>query len=104
MQEMPYLQKVYDEFRNDPRVAFMVINSGARNTLQDAQGWFGNKKYSFPVYFHTNPAVGELFSFNVIPAIYIIDNKGLLQYKHIGFEGPQVEEHLKTVIDLLLQP
>jgi thiol-disulfide isomerase/thioredoxin len=103
MQEMPYLQKVYDRFRNDPRVAFMVINSGARNTLQDAQGWFGNKKYSFPVYFHTNPAVGELFSFNVIPALYIIDNKGLLQYKHIGFEGPQVEEHLKTVIDLLLQ-
>ena len=103
MQEMPYLQKVYDQYKNDPRVAFMVVNSGARNTLADAQGWFGNKKYSFPVYFHTNPAVGELFGFNVIPAIYIIDQKGLLQYKHIGFEGPQVEEHLKAMMELLLQ-
>jgi thiol-disulfide isomerase/thioredoxin len=68
MQEMPYLQKVYDTYKNDPRVVFMVINSGARNTLEDAQNWSGNKKYSFPVYFHTNPAVGDVFGFNVIPA------------------------------------
>lgn len=103
MQEMPYLQKVYAQYKNHPDVRFMVINSGARNTLADAQNWFGNKKYGFPVYFHTNPSVGEVFGFNVIPALYIIDKKGQLQYKHIGFEGPQVEEHLKALIDLLLQ-
>ncbi|BAV07367.1 thioredoxin family protein [Filimonas lacunae] len=102
MQEMPYLQKVYDTYRNNPRVQMMIINSGARNTLADAQGWWGNKKYSFPVYFHTNSAVGDVFGFTVIPALYIIDSKGKLQYKHIGYEGPQVEEHLKAVIDELL--
>lgn len=103
MQEMPYLQKVYDVYKNDPRIAFMIINSGARNTLTDAQNWFGNKKYSFPVYFHTNPAVGDVFGFNVIPATYIIDRKGLLQFKSIGFEGPGVEEKLKNEIALLLK-
>lgn len=101
MQEMPYLQKVYDHYKNNPKVQFMVVNSGARNTLADAQNWFGNKKYSFPVYFHTNAAVGEVFGFTVIPALYVIDASGKLQYKHIGFEGPQVEEHLKALIDVL---
>lgn len=102
MQEMPYLQKVYDHYKNRSDVRFMIVNSGARNTLADAQNWFGHKKYSFPVYFHTNPAVGEMFGFTVIPALYVIDKQGKLQYKHIGFEGPQVEEHLKELIDLLL--
>lgn len=102
MQEMPYLQKVYDHFKHRSDVRFMIINSGSRNTLTDAQNWFGNKKYSFPVYFHTNPAVADRFGFNTIPALYIIDKKGKLQYKHMGFEGPQVEEHLKELIDLLL--
>ena len=103
MEEMPYLQKVYDVYKNDPRVAFMVINSEARNTLKDAQGWFGNKKYSFPVYFHTNPNVGDIFGFNVIPATYVIDREGMLQFKSIGFEGPEVEEKLKAEIGLLLK-
>lgn len=100
MEEMPYLQKVYDKYRNDPRVVFMVINSGARNTLADAKGWFGNKKYSFPVYFHTNPAVGEHFGFTVIPAVYVIDGSGKLQFKTIGFEGALMEDKLAGEIEL----
>ncbi|GGH65999.1 hypothetical protein GCM10011379_19700 [Filimonas zeae] len=102
MQEMPYLQKVYDQYKHRSDVCFMIVNSGSRNTLADAQNWFGNKKYSFPVYFHTNPGVADRFGFNTIPALFIIDKQGKLQYKHMGFEGPQVEEHLKELIDLLL--
>ncbi|HVW62981.1 MAG TPA: TlpA disulfide reductase family protein, partial [Puia sp.] len=103
MEEMPYLEKVYEGYKNDPRVVFMVINSGARNTLKDAQNWFGNKKYSFPVYFHTNPNVGEVFGFNVIPAVFVIDRAGRLQFKTIGFEGAGMEEKLKGEIELLLK-
>lgn len=103
MQEMPYLQKVYDKYKDNPRVAFMVINSGARNTLQDARNWFGNKKYSFPVYFHTNPAVGDHFGFNVIPAVYVIDGQGRLQFKTIGFEGAQMEDKLAAEIEVSLE-
>jgi thiol-disulfide isomerase/thioredoxin len=103
MKEMPYLQKVYDVYKNDPEVVFLVINSGARNTLQDAQNWPGNKKYSFPVYFHTNPAVGDVFGFNVIPAIFVIGPKGRLQFRTIGFEGPDMEEKLNAEIKILLK-
>lgn len=102
MHEMPYLQKVYDAFKKDKRVAFMVTNSGANNTLEDARKWKEKVSYSFPVYMHTNPNVGDVFGFNVIPALYVIDNKGVLQYKTIGFEGPSVEETLSLQLELLL--
>lgn len=103
LQEMPYLQKVYDQYRGRPDVVFMVVNSGARNTLADAQGWSGNKKYAFPVYYNTNPNVGDEFKFNIIPATYLIGKDGNIQFSNIGFEGPEVETKLKLQIETLLK-
>ncbi|HUC79636.1 MAG TPA: TlpA disulfide reductase family protein, partial [Flavisolibacter sp.] len=104
MQEMPYLQKVYDQFKADSNVQFLVINSGAKNTLADAQGWWGNKRYSFPVYYNTDLMIGEKLGFNVIPAVYIIDQSGNIRFKTIGFEGPAIERMIGAAINLLKAP
>ncbi|SEW38912.1 TlpA family protein disulfide reductase [Chitinophaga arvensicola] len=103
MQEMPYLQRLYDQYKQHPDVVFMIINSGAKNTLADAQGWSGHKKYTFPVYYNTDPAIGDKFRFNIIPASYLIDKAGNIQFVNIGFEGPEVEEKLKQQLELLLK-
>lgn len=102
MQEMPYLQKLYDQYKQNPDIVFMIANSGARNTLADAQGWSGNKKYSFPVYYNTDPAIGDKFKFNIIPASYLINKEGNIIFSNIGFEGPEVEEKLKQQLEILL--
>lgn len=102
MKEMPYLQKVYEKYKNNPKVMFMVLNSGSGNTLADAQAWPGNKEYSFPVYYTNDKKLGEKFGFNVIPATYVIDPSGNIQFKTIGFEGPSIEFKLAGAIDLLL--
>jgi len=102
MQEMPYLQKLYDQYKQHPDVVFMITNSGAKNTLADAQGWSGRKKYTFPVYYNTDPAVGDKFRFNIIPASYLINKEGNIIFTNIGFEGPAVEEKLKQQLEMLL--
>lgn len=104
MQEMPYLQKVYEQFKGDPDVEFLVINSGSKNSLDDAKGWWGNKKYSFPVYYNNDPMIGEKLAFNVIPAVYIIDKSGNIRFKTIGFEGPVIERKIASAITLLKKP
>ncbi|MGN7818560.1 redoxin domain-containing protein [Chitinophaga sp. 22536] len=101
MQEMPYLQQLYEAYKDNPKVVFMVVNSGARNTLADAQGWYGHKKYTFPVYYNTDPDVGEKFRFNIIPATYIIDAKGNIRFSNIGFEGPEIAAKLKLQLELV---
>ncbi len=100
---MPYIQKLYDAYKQNPDVLFMVVNSGARNTMEDAQKWPGNCKYSFPVYYNTDPAVGDKFKFNVIPATYIISRDGFIEFSNIGFEGADIETKLKLQIDMVLQ-
>lgn len=103
MKEMPYVQNAYDKFKGRNDVVFMIVNSGAKNSLQDAQNWFGNKRYSFPVFYNTDRAIGEKLGFNVIPATYIIDKKGNTRFKTIGFEGPVVQRQIEVSIDMLLQ-
>jgi thiol-disulfide isomerase/thioredoxin len=103
MEEMPYIQKLYDACKQNPDVVFMIVNSGSRNTLKDAQSWFGNRKYSFPVYYNTDPAVGDKFKFSVIPATYIINREGYIEFSNIGFEGADIEMKLKLQIEMALQ-
>jgi thiol-disulfide isomerase/thioredoxin len=101
MQEMPYVQRVYEKFAGNDQVAFMVVNSGSKNELKDAQGWWGNKKYSFPVYYNTDGQIGDKLGFNFIPALYIIDKNGDIRFKTIGFEGPSIERKIEAAIELL---
>ena len=81
MHEMPYVQNVWDKYKNDSGVQFMIINSGAKNTIDDARNWGGNKTYSFPIFFNTDATIGDKLKFNVIPATYIIDKTGKIRYR-----------------------
>ena len=101
MKEMPYLQRAYEQYKNDTNVVFMVINSGSKNELSDAQGWWGNKKFTFPVYYNTDKTIGEKLGFNIIPATYVIDTNNNIRFKTIGFEGPVIERKIPAAIELL---
>lgn len=104
MQEMPYLQKVYNKYKNNPKVMFMVVNSGARNTIKDAIGWEAkNPQYTFPLYFNNDPDIGEKVGFTLIPTIAVIDQQGKMQFRTIGFEGAELEHKLSAQIEVLLE-
>jgi thiol-disulfide isomerase/thioredoxin len=103
MREMPYVQRVYDQYKNNPNILFLIVNSGARNTLADAQSWFGRKKYGFPVYYNKDERIGDKLGFSFIPAIYILDGRGFTQFRTIGFEGAIIEKKLEAAIALLLR-
>ena len=103
MHEMPYVQNVWDKYKNDSGVQFMIINSGAKNTIDDARNWGGNKTYSFPVFFNTDATIGDKLKFNVIPATYIIDKTGKIRYRFIGFEGPIIQQKIDAAIELVTE-
>lgn len=102
MEEMPYMQKVYSQYKGNPDVVFLVTNSAARNTLADAQKWAAKKKFDFPVYFASEPKLTESLGFQLIPATFIIDKEGMIQFRMIGFEGATIEKKLSVAIEMLL--
>lgn len=101
MKAMPYMELVYQKYKNDPDVVFMIVNSGAQNQLSDAQNWWGNKKFSFPVYYNKDSGIGEKLGFNLIPATYIIDKSGNIRFKTLGFEGEVMTRKIAAQIEML---
>lgn len=103
MQEMPYFQKVYEKYRNNPDVMFMVVNNGSNNTIDDARKWkLQNPQYTFPVYFNKDKDIGEKVGFALIPTIAVIDKAGLMQFRTVGFEGEILQKKLAVEIEILL--
>jgi thiol-disulfide isomerase/thioredoxin len=103
MHEMPYFQKVYEKYRNNPDVMFMVVNNGSNNTIDDARRWKSqNPQYTFPVYFNKDKDIGEKVGFALIPTIAVIDKAGLMQFRTVGFEGEILEKKLTVEIEILL--
>ena len=101
MHAMPYMEEAYQKYKDDPNVVFMIVNSGSQNELSDAQNWWGNEKYSFPVYYNKDRTIGEKLGFNIIPATFIIDQKGDIRFKTIGFEGKGLARKLIAQIEML---
>lgn len=104
MQEMPYFHKVFEKYRNNKDVMFMVVNSGSNNTLEDAIKWAKqNPQYEFPIYFNNDKNIGEKVGFTVIPTITVLDQQGKLQFRTIGFEGEILQKKLDVEIAVLLE-
>jgi len=104
MHEMPYFHKVFEKYRDNKNVMFMVVNSGANNTIEDAKKWtIQNPQYQFPVYFNNDKNIGEKVGFNLIPTIAVIDQQGKMQFKTIGFEGEILQKKLDVEISILLK-
>jgi len=104
MKEMPFLQKVYDKYKNNPNVVFMVINTGAGNVIDDARGWVKkNKNYTFPIYFNNDKDIDKKIGFTVIPTVALLDKSGKMQFRTVGFEGSGMEAKLTQQIEILLK-
>ncbi|WP_431292290.1 TlpA family protein disulfide reductase [Pedobacter sp. P26] len=104
MQEMPYFHKVFEKYRNNKEIMFMVVNSGSNNTLEDAKKWAKqNPQYQFPIYFNNDKNIGEKVGFTVIPTIAVLDQQGKMQFRTIGFEGEILQKKLDVEIAVLLE-
>lgn len=97
----PYMQKVYEQYKGNKDVVFMIMNSGSKNSLQDAVAWVKQNKFTFPFYYNDRK-LAEAFGINTIPSTFLIDKTGKIQYKTVGFEGPIMQAKLALEIKDLL--
>ncbi|RZL50892.1 MAG: redoxin domain-containing protein [Pedobacter sp.] len=97
----PYMQKVYNRYKDQKDVVFMIMNSGSKNSLQDAVSWVNRNNYTFPFYYNDRK-LAEAFNINTIPSTFLIDRMGKIQYRTVGFEGPIMEAKLGLEIKDLL--
>ncbi|KXX67980.1 TlpA disulfide reductase family protein [Flammeovirga sp. SJP92] len=79
--EMPSIEKLYQHFKDDENVVFMMLNVDEDKIK--AEKFLKRKGYSFPNYRRVT-STPSVFQSNSIPSTYVINEKGEVIFKHQG--------------------
>jgi thiol-disulfide isomerase/thioredoxin len=101
--EFPHMQKIYDKFKDNPDVKFMILDSGFNNKLKDVKQWISKNDYTFPIYYDDHSKISTAFGVRALPTIAIIGKNGKIQFKDAGYKGPAVEKILPLKINMALK-
>ena len=104
-ESFPTLQKVYDKYKSNPKVAIYALDTWERVSGKEREDlvkkFLAENKYTFPVLY--DEGVVEKYGVEGIPTKFIIDKKGELAFKSVGFSGAdEMMTELTTQIDMLL--
>lgn len=98
----PYLHQVYKKYADDPQVKFVVLNSGSGNSWDDAYKWTqANPQFDFPFYYNQDKKLSSKLEITSIPTTLILDKKGNIRFRKVGFEGEKLLQSLDAMIEYL---
>jgi thiol-disulfide isomerase/thioredoxin len=106
-ESFPHLQKIYSKYQDNKNVQFLAINTWESkfkeydSQLANAKLFMSDNKYTFPVLIDQGAAIDK-YEVEGIPTQFIIDTKGNISFKTVGYDGPQMEDQLSMQIDILL--
>jgi thiol-disulfide isomerase/thioredoxin len=85
----PGMQKMVTKYKDDPNVKFVFIDTWEKenNKPKNASDFITANKYSFHVLMDNEDKVVAEFKVEGIPTKFVIDKKGMIRFKAVGFDG-----------------
>ncbi|MFP5263234.1 MAG: redoxin domain-containing protein [Blastocatellia bacterium] len=99
--ELPHLQKAAEKYKGNAGVVFLTVSTD-RNKLA-VRSFLERNGYTLPAAYDDGAA--ERFGVSGIPATFIIDRRGMIQFREEGFgaDGPGYVERMVWRVDELLK-
>jgi thiol-disulfide isomerase/thioredoxin len=100
----PYLQQVYNKYKDNPKVVILALNTwenvSGKEREELVKKFMADNKYTFPVLY--DEGFVEKYGVEGIPTKFVIDKKGMIQFKTIGFTGEKMVDEMIMQLDMLL--
>lgn len=101
----PGMQLAVNQYKNDPDVAFVFIDSWEKGTdkKKNAADFIASKGYTFNVLLDNDDKVISSYNVSGIPTKYVLDRNGKIRFKAVGFEGSDqgLAEELSLMIEVV---
>jgi thiol-disulfide isomerase/thioredoxin len=100
----PGMQRMVTKYRDNPDVKFVFVDTWERgdNKEKNAADFISKNKYDFHVVMDNESKVVEQFKVDGIPTKFVIDKKGIIRFKSVGFDGSddKLISELSAMIDI----
>lgn len=100
----PYLQQVYNKYKDNPKVVILALNTWENVSGKEREDlvkkFMADNKYTFPVLY--DEGFVEKYGVDGIPTKFVIDKKGMIQFKTIGFTGEKMVGEMIMQFEMLL--
>jgi thiol-disulfide isomerase/thioredoxin len=95
--EMPGIQKLYEKFKDNPGIEFVLVSNEPTTTIDQ---FMKKKGYTFPVYSSLSETPAAFFT-RSIPTTFVLDKSGNIVMKEVGamnWGGSKMEGILDELI------
>ena len=99
----PGMQKMVNKYKDDPNVKFVFIDTWERGEEKEkgASDFISSNKYTFHVLMDNEDKVVAEYKVEGIPTKFVIDKKGMIRFKAIGFDGS--DDKLMTELTAMIE-
>ncbi len=101
----PGMKRVVENYKDDKNIRFLFVNSWERveNWKKNASDFMSTHNYPFRVLLDMQNRVISAFEVDSIPTKFIIDRKGKIRFKSVGYGGStdKLVEELSLMIEIL---
>jgi len=98
--EMPAIEKVYNEYKDDGLVV-LAVNMTYQDTFSNIAPFVDEYGLTFPILLDETGSVGKDYQLRSLPSSFFVDRKGIIREVVIG--GPMAEALLRTRVEDILK-
>ncbi|PID59774.1 MAG: hypothetical protein CR986_04305 [Ignavibacteriae bacterium] len=104
LQSFPFMQKAVNNYKDDPNVKFLFVNTWERvdDKQKNVEEFLKRTKYPFHILLDNENIVVDAYKVQGIPTKFIIDGNGKIKFASTGLHGGKAEflQELDLMINL----
>ena len=98
--EFPSIQKLYTQFKDNPNVYFVMINTD--DAILKAKNYLEKEQFTIPLQ-HAYGTIPDAVYKGTLPTSVVLDKKGNIRFSHEGFANYSSEDFIKQMHDLIME-
>jgi thiol-disulfide isomerase/thioredoxin len=94
----PWLNDIQAKYKNQ---GLVVIGVNLDTELDQAKKFLKDVPANFRVYSDPDGKLAEKYKLVGMPSSFVIDGKGKVRHRHVGFKKSNIDEYEKSIVSLL---
>ena len=99
--ELDAISEVYEDWQDETGVKIYAVSTDQAQNINKVKPLVDNHGWTYDVLLDTNSEFMKALGIQMIPATFVLDGKGKIVYRHIGYNEGEEQELIEKVRELV---